>query len=270
MCITSLEAELKNTIIGVWDIEHPEFGYRHVMAYQNSPLNLDEGPNAMILPVPSKSPIEASHILNTENDPYFLSEMADLVAPKRFTRAEPVSMEPLVVEMGIYHIAVLNELDESLLSDCLAQIPSHKRPKISKELFSFYQQKYPNYSLLICCFQNTDIKDASPIMLHFDPLFPDTFVFNTVEAHGEVPVLGEPKFFHQRILIGSHKVKKAFGDFQEFRHEGLSEELKAFVPTYGQGTHIMSEMPNYDVLTTNVDMATSDKLPMQLGIMGQN
>lgn len=267
MCITSDEAKLRSTLIGVWDLDHPDHGYRHVLAYQNAPENLVEGPNSMILAIPTHQELKQEHILNTERDMDFLKKMADLVAPERFTRSEPP--RNMVFEMGIYHIAILNDPNEHTLDTCLAAIPEEKRPSIGLDLLAFYQDTYRGFPLLICCFSSKDVKDSSPILVHFDPAYPDTFMFNTVDAHGEVPKLGEPVIFHQRIIIGSHKIKEAYGDFQAFDHSGLSPHLIPYLAKFGQGTHIKDYIPNYDILVDNRELAHSDNINIGLGILGK-
>lgn len=269
MCISSAEAELLSTIIGVWDIDHPEYGYRHVLAYQNAPRNLAEGPNSMILAIPTNQAIKPEQILDTENDKTFLVEMAKLVAPlKVFSRSQIRSNT--VTEMGIYHIAILNDLSFPSVQACLSQIPEEKRPEIASELITFYQETYPGFPLLICCFNNEHAEEASPIMVHFDPAYPDTFMYNTVEAHGHVPELGEPVLFHQRIIIGSYKIKEAFGDYQAFDHSTVSPALQPFLPQFGQGDHVTVDLPNFDIIVDNTTLGESDTINMDVGIISES
>ncbi len=66
MCITSLQAHLNDTAIGSWDIDHPKYGYRHVLAYENAPQNLGRKPNCMLLHIPAKVPILPEEFLELD------------------------------------------------------------------------------------------------------------------------------------------------------------------------------------------------------------
>ena len=105
MCITALDAFLADTYVGVWDIDHPTLGYRHVLAYQNTPKNLANTPNCMLLHVPTQTPLTPDCLLDTTNDPGFLEQMAESILPPLPNAARGIgsSSPNYVVEMGIYH-----------------------------------------------------------------------------------------------------------------------------------------------------------------------
>lgn len=271
MCITTGPAALYATIVGAWDIDHPKYGYRHVLAYQNIPHNLSKEPNSMILPIPTHETLKPEQLLDTSRDPDLLKQIADQVAPIKkspeFSRSRDRQDVNAVFEMGVYHIVMLNKVDQESLEACLAKVPEEKRPEISEELLNFYQKTYPGYPLLICCFSTRKEKESSPILLHYNPLHPETFMFNFVEAHGEVPQLGSAIFAHQRIIIASYRIKEAFGDYKELKYDTYSEHLKDFLPVFAQGEHVNNRIPNYDLLIDNSKMAESDHLQINLGIL---
>ena len=267
MCITSLEALLADTIVGVWDIDHPEYGYRHVLAYQNVAKNLGDGPNCMLLHIPTYEPLTEACMINTENDKTFLANMyKDADFSKGVFGARSIS----IVQMGIYDIALLNEPSAEHLEQALSMIPAEKRPEIRPEFMSFFQETFPGFPLVLCCFNNEDIKAASPVMVHFEPAFPQTFMFNTLDSHGSIPVLGEEVPFHQKIVVGSQRVTEQFGTYATFKHEGVSEALLPFLPKFGFSTCFYSEkIPNSDILIDNAEMVTNDHLEMDFGIITQ-
>ncbi|MEM6803008.1 MAG: hypothetical protein AAF696_16505 [Bacteroidota bacterium] len=271
MCITSGAAALYATIVGTWDIDHPAYGYRHVLAYQNIPHNFSKQANSMILPIPTHEALTPDQLLDTSEDPHLLKQIADQVAPIKkaaeFTRSRDRQDVSAVFEMGIYRIVMLNEVSQEALAICLAKVPKEKRPEISPDLLGFYQKTYPRYPLMICCFSTRKEKETSPILLHYKPAHPDTFMLNFVEAHGKVPVLGKAVEAHQRIIISSHRVQEAFGDYKALKYQAYSEHLKDFLPIYAQGEHLNTPIPNYDLLINNRKMGESDKLKVRFRIL---
>ena len=244
MCVTTLEARLSKTRIGVWDVMHPEYGYRHVVAYQNSVQNLSDGANCMLLHIPSKTALSPDCMINTENDVELLVEMEYSV----FGRPRGFGGKNHIVEMGVYHIALLNDFSENVIESTLQLIPEQKRPELSKEILDFYNQTFPGFPLALCCFNNKDAKKASPILLHYDPKYPDTFMFNTLDSHGGVPDLNEPVLFHQTIITGSYKLNKAASGYSEFNYQYVSQGPLPWLPRFGTAFKVNTLLPNRDLL----------------------
>ena len=130
MCITSAAATLSSTYVGAWEIEHPTYGYRHVMAYQNAPQNLSEGANCMLLHLPAAEPLLPEYLLNTADCPNLLRQMAASKTSREASRSLAIPQQVYVVEMGIYHVVLLNEKTPAALEMALAQVPAEKRPQI--------------------------------------------------------------------------------------------------------------------------------------------
>ena len=251
MCITSGEARLNNTYVGAWDIEHPEYGYRHVLAYQNRVTNLEEGANCMLLHIPSTQAIEPDWVLDTSENMDFLRNLYEFLSPQPSNRGFATrSFEPnYVIERGVYHIAILNDLTEAALEATLEQIPAHKLPKIDWDLLEFFKTAYPNFPLLLCCFNNKDTKEASPILVHFPPLYPDELMLNTIDSHGGIPNPKRSLNFHQRLIVGS--CKKPAELVQPYRAlpKNFTSSLDAFLPDYAIAVAIAREQkfPNQDI-----------------------
>ena len=270
MCITALEADLFNTYVGVWDIDHPTFGYRHVLAYQNSPKNLANSPNCMLLHVPTQSPLTPSCILDTANDQSFLEQMANSVLPlpRTYARGEDPFSPNFVIEMGIYHIAILNEVSHEAWLELKETIPSRKRPTIRREFIQFYAAEFPSYALVVCCFHNRDTKRASPIMLHYVPTFPDTFHFPTLDSHGQLPVVGAKQRFHQVIVTGSQQLKTPGNGFSAFNLSGVSATLQPFLPKVGAALRLSGTVaPNSDLLLEAPSVRLGGDAKFDFGIL---
>jgi hypothetical protein len=255
MCITSSIAELHNTIIGSWDIQHPTYGYRHVLAYQNEPVNLAAGANCMFLHVPTANPLIPNQLVDTSKSPRLLAQLlADLKPkpkPKECTRSLSGGAEQNhIVKMGVYHVALLNDLSETAALETLSQIPEDKRPVIAPHFFEFYAKTFPKYRLVLACFNNTDLKTASAILVHYVPLFPKKLFFPLLEAHdGGLPRLGEYMLGYRILIFGGH----AASTLIPVNLNRYAKHLRPFLPQYADFKLIMREpIPNQDEwLTVN-------------------
>lgn len=254
MCFTSLAADLYNTLIGVWDINHPKYGYRHVLTYENAPKNLERAPNCMMLHIPSKTPILPEHILDTSDCPdFFKSAADDLLRRKGFLKDRALGRNlgegshNYVIQMGIYHIAILNDL--SNIKNVLKQIPRKKRPKINQAFINFFGEKFPDYPILLCCFNTKDAAKASPIMVHFAPQNPTVLQANTIESHGTVPDLEMDYYYHQMVLFSSYQIKAETEDFLLLDWSKAHPKLLPFLPKYGDIEDLRDvACPNMDLL----------------------
>lgn len=246
MCVTSAEALLTSTYVGAWEIDHPNYGYRHVLAYQNAPQNLADGPNCMILHVPAAQPILPEHLLDTSACPDLLRRMVQHLLAN-YARGGIIAQHVYVVEMGVYHVVLLNEKSQEGLNLALEQIPVEKRPVITPELLAFYTDQFPDYPLVLACFNNQDSHNASPIVLHYQPIDPANLFYNLLEGHdGGVPHLNQPVERHQVIIAGSNRNDEWKGAPMYFDHTGVPEHLLPFLPTVGATETLVGEAVNGD------------------------
>lgn len=270
MCVTSLNAILSNTIIGVWDIQHPQYGYRHVLAYQNAPKNLADLPNCMLLHIPSAEPLSPENLIDTAAYPDFLSNMAKSAIDELNRGMKGLSYgsdQNNVITMGIYHIAILNHVDRDALQLVLDQIPSDKQPKIPIDFIDFYAQTFPGFPLVLACFNNATAQKASPIMLHFSPRFKDVFMFNTLESHGHIPVIGEEVYYGQLLLCGSDQIKSASNGFAKLEPGPVSSDLEQWLPTYGAAFQLSNYLENGDLLVNVADVQQSGDADIEVGLL---
>lgn len=279
MCITSSRALLDNTYIGAWDIELPKLGYRHVLAYQNRVKNSAEGPNCMLLHIPSKKNIEPEWLIDSSVYPTFLTDLYSHIDPINTSEMwMSCSPEPKnhVVEQGVYHIAILNDLDENSIADTLKLIPKHKLPSIKPELIHFFRKNFPEFPLLLCCFDNKEAQFAAPILVHFPPLFPDTLMFNTIDAHGSVPNVDQKIDFHQKIIFGTYK-KQSKKDAvyvkmipDELVQYITKNPLAAYLPNYIAAIDFKGRkaVPNKDVCVNLRDIHNMNLPEIKFALLG--
>lgn len=250
MCVTSAAANLNSTYVGAWEIDHPTYGYRHVMAYQNAPQNLAEGANCMLLHLPAAEPLLPEYLLDTADCPSLLKQMAASIMSRSLSTRDIVPQQVYVVEMGIYHVVLLNEKTPEAMEMALAQVPTEKRPPIAPELLQFYSTHFPDFPIVLACFNNRESKQASPIMLHFKPSDPSHLFFNLLEGHdGRPPQLNQLVERHQVIIAGSRLVEPRHGQFPvEFKPIGIPEVLHPFLPTAIDVEYLHGEAFNDDGL----------------------
>ena len=264
MCVTTLKSRLSKTRIGVWDVEHPDYGYRHVLAYQNRVKNLVPSPNCMMLHIPTQETLTPDFIINTEDNVELLVNMSkDIFGWSR-------SLEPsdnFVVQMGVYHIALLNQLNSMAVQESLHEIPKEKRPEIPESFLEFYQKQFPNFPLILCCFNNQDALDASPIMVHFEPKHKDVFMFNTLDSHGDLPEIGKEITFHQTIITGSYQLQEEGNGFRPFTYHNVNEDLLRWLPSYGIAAKLENTLPNKDLLIEAHAVRIGGNAKMDLGFL---
>ena len=250
MCVTSSPATLNSTYVGAWEIEHPVYGYRHVMAYQNAPQNLAEGANCMLLHLPAAEPLLPEYLLDTADCPNLLKQMAASMMSRSFSTQDIVPQQVYVVEMGIYHVVLLNEKTPEALKTALIQVPAEKRPSIAPELLQFYSTHFSDYPIVLACFNNRQSKQASPIVIHFKPSDPGHLFFNLLEGHdGGPPQLNQLVERHQVIIAGSSLVEPRQNQFPfKFEPFGVPEILHPFLPTAVEVEYLSGEAFNDDGL----------------------
>lgn len=277
MCITSSRSILDNTYIGAWDINHPTHGYRHVLAYQNRVKNLSQGPNCMLLPIQSAQPIHPDCLIDTTEQPDFLTDLYEVVYPTGLENdGNWMSWEDettnYVVEQGVYHIALLNDCSEEAVERTLKQIPATKLPKLTTELLDFFRANYTDFPLLLCCFDNKAAQQATPILVHYLPRFPEVLMANALDAHDGIPKIGQQISFHQKIILGSYKKdpapnKKPYTKIPA----NFYPALRAFLPEYATTIDLLHRFngPNNDFCFPLQELHQGEVPSVQLGILGQ-
>lgn len=243
MCVTSDPAELSGTFIGGWDVNHPEYGKRRVMVYENTPENHAARPNCMLLHVPAVGAIMPEHFIDTSAHPTFLRDIYEAVKPR--TRGSRGMEENFVHQMGIYHIAVVNTVTVDEVSRVLTRIPVAKRPVITQELIEFYMDEFPGWPIVLCCFNNQDAAEATPIMFHYEPQDWNEIFFPTLEAHGTIPQIGEEVEWHQKLVIGfpEDNLPRWVTDVPKVI---VPAELKPWLPKYAASFYTHGSFGNDD------------------------
>lgn len=204
MCVTTAPARLSNTILYAAEVRE----HTHVLGYQNTVQNLAPGPNAMILPFPAiPGSMTRENVVSTEYCPNLLKDMARTIMPvSRGAFDGTRSFGPKKVEVfesGIYTVVLAHntkDIPEALQHD----VPSHKKPNISPELFEAYSRWYPQWPIALCCFNNRDAASATPMLWWYYTISPRFLFAPAVDCHtGGVPDLYAPVDVDHTVIIGS-------------------------------------------------------------------
>lgn len=206
MCVTARPANLSNTIIYAGEAKVTGV-YFHVLGYQNRAANKANGPNAMILPIPSAKPMSPNNIVDTSKCPNILKAYQTAVArpvyrsmTKGMSRGIPKGVAQ-VFDSGMYTVVLAANAMQ--IPEALGRVAAHKRPSISMELLEAYDRWYQGWPIAVCCFQETAV-EPDPIVWAYDPLVPDHLFLPTLDAHdGGVPKVNHRIKLDHTFVFGS-------------------------------------------------------------------
>lgn len=203
MCCTSGKAELKDTILYANRITKND-KIVHVLGYQNRAINLESGPNAMILPFPAKSPMTSANMVDTSNNKSILKRMASVIANhgQRLTKSAPRSFSVEIFDSGEYTVVLASNPD--LIPSALLDVPENKRPNIDPSFFAAYNKWYPGWPVAVCCFEASSEIDAAPLLWWYEPIDDSRFFLPTLDSHGSVPDLDKKVKVDHTIIMGSN------------------------------------------------------------------
>ncbi len=201
MCMTGRPAELSDTFLYAGEAIR-DGRMVHVIAYQNKASS--RGPNAMILPIPSKSPMGPENIIDTRAYPDFLKEMSTLFQHdgiRRGVRSKSVALlssRVQVFESGSYTVVLADNANS--IPEALSQVAEKKRPSIGAELMSSISSIYPEWPVAVCCWAGT-VK-AEPLLWWYDPMDDTRLFAPSLDAHdGRGPTFGSVAVDHT-VMFG--------------------------------------------------------------------
>lgn len=270
MCVSTGRAEFSGTVLYVGRRRHPEHGLTHVLGYQNTAVNLGSGPNAMLLHIPAVS-MSQRNFLSAGRSPDILRRMVDAVRPRG--RAAAGSMMWMggddggveVFEHDVYTVLLAD--DPTLLPQALSRVPERKRPSLRPELMEFYAACYPAHTVLVCCFDNADARQAKPLLVRYQPLEPDLLVAPALDCHtGGVPDLGVPVVSDHWVLFGTDEAPAGWGSPVRYP-PGMRHELREYLPERVIGAEYAGrELPNGDFAVSHEELKAGDlrRLPHRL------
>ena len=214
MCVSLQPARLSRTILYGAEVIHPDSGQVvHVSGYQNQAENLADGPNAMILPFPAVPGSMSQHnVIDTKDCPHILQDMEKAILDTKmrsFSLGTKSAGSPQVevFHHGIYTIVLAQ--DAGAIPGALHRVEEHKRPPLNDAIFEAYSTTlYPDWAIALCCFNNRDAQDATPMLWWYEPSDPGELFLPTLDCHtGDVPDLNAMVRLDHTIVLGSYRME---------------------------------------------------------------
>ncbi|MCX4971814.1 hypothetical protein [Streptomyces sp. NBC_00620] len=261
MCVSMDRADFSGTTLYAGRLRHPAHGLIHVLGYQNTVVNLADGPNAMLLHLPTYR-MSRDNFLSVGRSSDVLERMVEAVRPA--ARADDgiawmgwdTAPEVEVFEHDIY--TVLLARDPAALPAALAEVPAHKRPRLSEALLRFYGERCPGYALAVCCFDNAQAAQAKPLLMWYPPIDPDVLTLPAVDCHtGEVPDLDSEVAVDHWVLFGTDEAPEGWG-FPVAYGEGMRHKLRRFLPGAVVGRRFEGALPNGDFAIGHDDLLAGE------------
>ncbi|MFF4351547.1 hypothetical protein [Streptomyces sp. NPDC001530] len=258
MCVSMDQAEFSGTTLYGGRLRHPVHGLIHVLGYQNTAVNLADGPNAMLLHLPTYR-MSQDNFLSVGSSSDVLERMVDAVRP--ISARAPADMdwmgwdatpEVQVFEHDIYTVLLAHT--PTALPAALAQVPEHKRPRLGEALLRFYEERYPGRAVAVCCFDNAQ---AKPLLMWYPPIDPDLLTLPALDCHtGDVPDLSSQVPVDHWVLFGTDEAPKEWG-FPVDHDENMRHDLRQFLPSTVVGRYFGGTLPNGDFSIGHEDLLAS-------------
>jgi hypothetical protein len=248
MCICLEPAQLTSTIIVAHQTEH-EGRQVNVVGYMNTAdsASSDE-PNAMILPIPSASPMSSANCIDMTGTRGAFEKYARIFDPPargRGVRSAVVSAAgPGFVEVfdsGSYTVALTRQAQLTDLRRALEQFPEDRRIHLNMqraEVFRAFRRLYPDWHLAVCAWRGR--LEGDPILWWYDPMpeYEDRHFIPGLDAHdGKPPNPGLISIeVDHTLVVGDLETKR--GDNAMHVFEGVPEHLWKWLPTQVYGARI--------------------------------
>ncbi len=252
MCIALNLANFSQTKIGTYLVKNPKTKrYEIVQWYANTPEDLSGGSNAMLLLFNTKKGrgMTQKNFVDTTNMPRILADMERAYRGEMsFSKAPPLrSMSTDRVEVfdsGIYKVVLANSA--KLIPNALNLVPAEKRPTLGAGLFRWLSKVYDpyQYSYALCCFNNQDSGESTPIMVHYEPATTTMLRAPGLDQHdGEAPNLGEWVDVDHLLFWAVEGMK---GGVNVMYRDPIPENIKWMFPTKIVGQEIDGKLPQGD------------------------
>ncbi|MGW2769962.1 hypothetical protein [Streptomyces sp. NPDC001275] len=262
MCISTGEAAFSGTIVYCGRQHHPVHGLIHVLGYQNTAVNLGDGPNAMLLHVPTRQ-LTPKHFLSAGRTGDVLHRMVAAVEPVAAAADDAAWMSagPQPVQVFNHDIyTVVLAADPTAVPAALRQVPPHRRPQLDPELLRFYADHFPDHTIAVCCFDNADARRAKPLLLWYPPLDPDRLTVPALDSHsGAAPDLDTSVPVDHWVLLSTDQAPSGWGESVDYPR-GMRHSLRTFLPAAVVGRYYGREQTllNGDFTIRHRDLLAGD------------
>ncbi|MFJ8884334.1 hypothetical protein ACIRJR_13120 [Streptomyces sp. NPDC102402] len=258
MCISTDEAAFSGTIVYLGRQHHPAHGLIHLMGYQNTAVNMADGPNAMLLHIPTRR-LDSRQFVSAGRTGDLLHRMVAAVgrttaedAGIAWMGAEPEPVQ--VFEHDVY--TVLLATDPTLVPAALERVPPHRRPALDGSLLRFYAEHFPDHAIAVCCFANADAQHAKPLLCWYQPLDPDVLALPALDSHtGGAPDLDAPVPVDHWVVFSTDQAPSGWGSPVDYPGH-MRHSLRAFLPDRVMGRRYDrgETLPNGDFAISHHDL----------------
>jgi hypothetical protein len=237
MCCSTEPSEMSDTILSCLETKHPTTGSLiHVAGYQNKAESL-AGPNAMLLPFPSRVLMGPENILDTREAKSLLKDYAEAIKEQTQSLGMKSLGGPMsfldddvqVFESGSYFVVLAR--NAAAIPGALRFVPSDQRPKVNQAIFDRYAEFYPeaSWQLALCCWNGA--VDAEPLLWWYEPADTSSLFFPALDAHdGRPPVLSNKVDVDHSLIVSSTIRGMKYGN-PVYLTDKIPDALKPYVAT---------------------------------------
>lgn len=254
MCCTLEEAVLSSTVLLAHQVEHE--GRRvNVIGYQNTAESRGSGPNAMIIPIPSATPMSQANCVDMTGVGSVFKDYWDLLRPK--TRGlylgGPAAADAFdaleVFNSGSYTVLLTKQVNLTQLREAMVELPADKRIELDLQkakIFSAYRKMYPDWHIAICIWN--DHVEAEPILWWYDPMpeYVGNHFLPGLDAHdGQPPNLKVAVRVDHTIVVGAPSERPGWNNASDVVAK-VPEHLRKWLPAHVFGEEISGQLRNGD------------------------
>lgn len=272
MCISAQPANFSNTHLYAGEALYNN-ELVHVMGYQNKAVS--DGPNAMLLPIPTDKSMSKDNLIDCRDFPEFMVDIAAATRLQTFSDKMSKSVRRgfaaasfQIFDSGSYTVVLASSVNGIL--EALNVVPKEKRPELSKNLLNGMCVLYPDHTFALCCW-NGNI-EAEPILLWYSPKDKDYLFAPALDAHdGDSPNPRADVNVDHYISFSTLNMDKSNAN-RVYYEDGVSyKDGKEFFikphelcPEYVVGTKLNTVMKNGDFFKkTNLKRKAVRKPPLK-------
>ena len=264
MCVSNSPAEFTETL-GYVGEALKDGDLVHVIGYKNRAKNLSSGPNAMILHFPADVAMNKDNVIEVKNKGLMnklTSPFRRISSSRSMTKSVTNSAPKVeIFETGNYTVVLTNK--PTLAYEALESVPENKRPTMNKALLEWYEKTYPNWTIAICCFDNTEMVEADALFWWYKPMDKEHLIFPAIDSHrGGIPSKTTEVDVDHIISFSSLELNKSEKGLSlgEYKDYFLEEHNRDFFPSRVVGKDLTSRRLINGDFWIKVSDVTEDKI----------
>ena len=241
MCMTASAAELTNTLLYAGEGTYKGRDVR-VIAYQNTAKSV--GPNAMILPIPTREELTPENVIDTRSFSHFLKDIIDPFKTRyrgAVLNSRSFSKSIQIFNSGSYTVVLAKDITD--VPNVLPLLPEDRRPDVSQAFADGFKRLYGDWPVALCCWNGT--VEAEPLLWWYVPESKDSLIFSpAMDSHdGTAPKPGTPVMVDHYVTFGMNGALNG----HEVRYtQAIPADVRGLLPSRVRGAHVQDVLPNAD------------------------